>query len=169
MTTPDQPFRGTEHPSPESSPTPGDPYAPVDYPTGYPPNPGLPPPVYPQPGAGYPGYPSNYPGYPSGYPSPYTGYSADPYDPYRQTRPPGTNGMAIGALVTSLAGLLCCALPSIVGIILGVMAMRETKRTGQDGYGLALAAVIIGGLVLGVVVAYFVVVILLSASSATLV
>lgn len=40
-----------------------------------------------------------------------------------------------------------CGLPSVVGLILGVIAMRETKRTGQDGYGLALAGAVIGGLV----------------------
>ncbi len=37
----------------------------------------------------------------------------------------------------------------IVGFILGVIAMRETKRTGQEGYGVALAGTIIGGLALG--------------------
>ena len=62
-------------------------------------------------------------------------------------KPPGTNGKAIAALVTSLAGLLFCGLPSVVGLILGVVAMRETKRTGQEGYGLALAGTIIGALV----------------------
>jgi hypothetical protein len=130
--------------------------SPVDYPTG----PGLPPPVYgtgyPPPGAGYPppGYPpSGYPP-PPGYPAPgyqpYAGgypYGTDPYDPYRAMKPPGTNGKAIAALATSLAGLLFCGLPSVVGLILGVVAMRETKRTGQEGYGLALAGTIIGALV----------------------
>jgi uncharacterized membrane protein YgaE (UPF0421/DUF939 family) len=77
---------------------------------------------------------------------PYPGYPVDPYDPYRTTRVPGTNGKAIGALVASLVGLLFCGLPSIAGLILGIIAMRETKRTGQDGNGMALAAVIIGGL-----------------------
>ncbi|WP_101952635.1 DUF4190 domain-containing protein [Mycobacterium sp. 3519A] len=95
-----------------------DPNPPVDYPADY----GLPPPVYPPPG--YPGY----------------------YDPYRPIRPPGINSKAIGSLVTSLAGLFCCGLPSIVGLVLGVVAMRETKRTGQDGYVLALVGTIIGGL-----------------------
>jgi hypothetical protein len=41
---------------------------------------------------------------------------------------------------------LCCAPLGIVGLILGVIAMRETKRTGQEGWGLALAGTIIGGL-----------------------
>jgi hypothetical protein len=160
---PEQPFRGAESSPLENSPPSADPYAPVDYPT----NPGLPPPVYgpgyPPPGA--PGYPPPAPGYPPpGYPGappgyqPYAGaypYGTDPYDPYRSMKPPGTNGKAIAALTTSLAGLVFCGLPSIVGLILGVIAMRETRRTGQDGYGLALGGVIVGGLVTVGWVLYF--------------
>ena len=101
----------------------GDP-EPVDYPT----NAGLPPPIYPPPGYAAP--PSYFP----------------PYDPYRPTRPLGTNGKAIASLITSIAGWLCCAPLGIVGLILGVNAMRETKRTGQEGWGIALAGTIIGGL-----------------------
>jgi uncharacterized protein DUF4190 len=143
----DQSFSGGEYPPLEHAPQQPDPYAPVDYPT----NPGLPPPVY---GPGYPG-PTGYPpppppGYPPPGYQPYSGgypYAADPYDPYRPMKPPGTNGKAIGALATALAGLLFCGLPSIVGLFLGVIAMRETKRTGQEGYGIALTGAIIGGLV----------------------
>jgi Domain of unknown function (DUF4190) len=134
MTTPgdpsEQPFHGVEYPPLEQS-RPPDPYAPIDYPPTPPPPPFYPPPPPP-------------PGYPGGYP----GYSADPYDPYRGGRPMGTNGMAIGALVASLAGLFFCGVPSIVGLILGIVAMRETRRTGQEGHGMALAAVIVGALVL---------------------
>ena len=143
---PEPPSRGVEYPSLENSPRP-DPFAPVDYP----PDAGLPPPVYPNPYAGYPGYP--------GYP-----YGSNPYDPYRPTKPPGTNGKAIAALITSLLGLPCCGLPSIAGVILGVMAMRETRRTGQDGYGIALAGAIIGGLVVTIWVFYLLVTIVVSVS-----
>lgn len=85
---------------------------------------GLPPPIHapPQPGV----YPA--------------------YNPYRPVKAPGTNGTAIASLVTSVAGGLCCAPLAMVGLILGVIAMRETKRTGQDGHGMALAGTIIGGL-----------------------
>ena len=121
---PPQPFDGTEYPPLENSAPHPDPHPPVDYPADA----GLPPPVYP---AGYPGYP---------------GYYAGAYDPYRPTKPPGTNGKATAALVTSLVGLFCCGLPSIVGLVLGVIGMRETKRTGQDGYTIALIGAIIGGL-----------------------
>jgi hypothetical protein len=113
-----------------------------DQPVEYPADAGLPPPVYPPPYTGAP------PGYPAG------------YDPYRPLKPPGTNGKAIAALVTSLVGLVCCGLPSIAGLVLGVIGMRETKRTGQDGYAIALIGAIIGGLA----VAGWVVYLLLSIS-----
>lgn len=120
----------TEYPSLEDAAPQPDPSQPVDYP----PDAGLPPPIYPPPpypgAAGYPSQPGYYPG----------------YDPYRPMKPPGTNGKAIAALVTSIAGLFCCGVPSIVGLILGVVGMRETKRTGQDGYAIALIGAIIGGL-----------------------
>lgn len=131
---PNDPNRPFEYPSLEGYPSPpANPYPPVDYPSTYPP--GAPP-----------GYPP--------YPPPYQGYGANPYDPYAAPPSQGTSGMAIGALVTSLLGLpLCfCFIPSLVGIVLGVVAMTETKRTGKEGHGMALAAVIVGAitLVLGI-------------------
>ena len=123
-------------------------------PLDYPADSGLPPPVYPPPGFPPPGYPPPYPGQPN------PGY----YQPYPMN-PPGTNGKAIAALVTSLAGLLCCGLPSIVGLVLGIIAMRETKSTGQAGYGLAVAAVAIGALVVAGIVLYLLLTMLLYASN----
>ena len=115
---------GPDYPPPERAVPQQDPNAPIDYPADV----GLPPPVYPMPYPGAPGY------YPNG------------YDPYRPAKPPGTNGKAIGSLVASIAGFFCCGVPSIVGLILGVVALRETKRTGQDGFAIALVGTIIGGL-----------------------
>jgi Domain of unknown function (DUF4190) len=138
---PEQPFRSAEYPPVEPSAPQADPYAAVDYPTGYAP---LPPPVYPPPAVG--GYPTGYPGY-------------HPYDPYPQGKPYGTNGKAIAALVIAVVGLTFCGLPSIGGLILGIIGMRECKRTGQDGYGIALAGAIIGGLVTVLWVLYLVVVV----------
>ena len=145
MSHPYEPHRGGEYPPLESFAAQPDPYAPVDYPTGYPP---LPPPVYPQ-GGGY--LPPPYPGYP-------------PYDPYRQGKPLGTNGKAIASLVSSLAGLLFCGLPSIAGLILGVIAMRECRRTGQDGYGFAVAGTVVGALVTALIALYFIFIIGIAAS-----
>jgi hypothetical protein len=160
-TGPDDQTHGREYPPLEDSTGPVDPYAPVDYPSdtvaqppnyGAPPNqqpPGYPQPDYPQayPPPGYPqqGYPPPPPP-PSGYPPQYPGAYGYPYNPYAHGKPAGTNGKAIAAMVTSIAGLFFCGLPSIAGLILGVIAMRETKRTGQEGHGMALAGVIVGAL-----------------------
>jgi Domain of unknown function (DUF4190) len=117
-----------------------DPYAPVDYPTDYPLPPGyppMPPPVHP---AWYPGH-GYYPPAPYGSPGPY-----GPYGPYGGGVPPGTNGKAIAALVCALTGLVVCMcfVPSLAAIVLGLLAMAETRRTGQAGYGLAVAGVVVG-------------------------
>ena len=97
-------------------------------------NPQLPPGNYPVPGSQPPpAYP------PPGYPAP-GGYPPPGYPPRA-----GTNGMAIGSLVCSVAGLACYGIPSIVGIVLGVVAMNQIKQTGQEGRGMALAGVIVGG------------------------
>jgi hypothetical protein len=121
---------------------------PEQQPVDYPADAGLPPPVYPPPYPGAAGYPGAV-----GYPG---------YDPYRPLKPPGTNGKAIAALVTSLLGLVCCGLPSIAGLVLGIIGMRETKRTGQEGYPLALIGTVVGGLA----VAGWVIYLLLSISIA---
>ena len=192
----DEPARGREYPPLENSAPQGDPYAPVDYPTdsvnqppnygppsdfqqpdfqrqpdfqqpGYPPPPGYPQPDYQQQGYQQAGYPP--PGMPPpGYPPQYQGGYGAPYDPYAPARPVGTNGKAIAALVTSLSGLFFCGVPSIVGVILGIIAMRETKRTGQEGHGMALAGVIVGALsVVGWLVYVVVIFVVIAASSTT--
>lgn len=109
-----------------------------DRPLDYPEDAGLPPPVYPTPHPGLPGSGYYYP--------PYTGYPP-PLPP-----PLGTNGKAIVGLVCSVAGLACC-LPALPGLALGLLAMNDTKRTGQSGYSIAVAAVIISSLT---IVGYFV-------------
>jgi hypothetical protein len=124
------------------------------------------PPPPPQYGQSYPppSYGSGYGG-PPGYPGPY-----DPYHPYRD-RSHETNGLAIGSLVTSVAGgllgiplsFVCYIgiLIPIVGAVLGVVALSQIKRTNQQGRGLAIAGIAIGAtaavllvvLVLGVMAA----------------
>ena len=51
-------------------------------------------------------------------------------------------------------------IPAIVGIILGIIALNQIKQTGQQGRGLAIAGIVVGGawvalfliLILGLVV-----------------
>ena len=69
--------------------------------------------------------------------------------------PPGygrqTNTMAILALVMAFV-------VAPAGLVLGVIARKQIQRTGEDGDGLALAGIIIGG----IVTAIFVLVIVLA-------
>ena len=72
------------------------------------------------------------------------GYGPPPsYGPppgYGWRRP--TNQLAMVALVLSFLGPL-----SPVGLVLGVVARGQIRRTGEEGAGLALAAVIVGGVI----------------------
>ena len=56
-----------------------------------------------------------------------------------------TNGMAIAALITSF-------FVSILGIILGFVALNQIKTSGEQGRGLALAGIIIGFVAVGITV-----------------
>jgi hypothetical protein len=77
------------------------------------------------------GQPDAYPP-PQGYPQTY-GYPA----PYAYRRP--TNTLAVLALVLAFvcppAGLVC-----------GIVARRQIRRTGEEGAGLALAGIVVGSL-----------------------
>ena len=115
----------------------GDPPAPPPGtpPPGYgPPPPGFPPQGYGQPGYAQPGYGQG------GYPPP--GYGAPGYPPV-YGRP--TNTMAILALVMAFVF-------APAGLILGIVARRQIRRTGEDGDGLALAGIIVGGIVTAIFV-----------------
>jgi hypothetical protein len=88
----------------------------------------------PPPGYGPPGYPP--PGYgpPPGYPSAY---------------PRPTNTMAILALVMAFVF-------APAGLVLGIVARRQIRETGEDGDGLALAGIIVGGIVTAIFVFFIV-------------
>jgi hypothetical protein len=84
----------------------------------------------PPPGYGPP------PGYPTpGYPAP--GFGPPGYPPAAWGRP--TNTLAILALV--LAFVFAPA-----GLIVGILARKQIRQTGEDGDGLALAGIIVGGI-----------------------
>ncbi len=163
------PIEAAQQPAYEAPPEPQG-YAQPGYPPpGYPPPAGYPPPQsggYPPPGyqdpAGYaqgygPGYgaaypPPSYPPQPPQYGAPppnygppnYAGYPPPNYPGgYGPPPPAGTNTLAIGSLVASVIGVLC-GVGSIVGIVLGWIALRQIKQTGQQGYNLAMAGVVVG-------------------------
>ncbi len=135
-------------------------YPPPDYPPGYSTEyqagyaaqypPPLPPPGYEQPaGYGMPPYPPGPPqfgGPPAGYgPPPYPAsyYPTPDYPGGYGAMQAGTNALAIASLIASFAGVFCC-IGSIVAIVLGTIALGQIKRTRQDGYGLAVAGIVIG-------------------------
>jgi hypothetical protein len=128
-----QPNYATPPPPPGYQQPPG--YPPPSYPPpGYTPPPSYPPPVdtgYPPPptyGTPAPGYgpPPSYPGYAGGY-----------------QQPGVTNPLAIWSLVASLIGVIC-GIGSIVGIVLGVLALNQIKENRQGGHGLAVAGIVVG-------------------------
>lgn len=142
----------TEYPAQSQPPPSG--YGPPGYPDlrpygppSYPPQPPPYGPSYPPPGYSGGGY-----GAPPTYPGPY-----DPYYPY-QPRSHDTNGLAIGSLATSIAGIVLgipltmfCFLGvpiPIVGVVLGVVALNQIKRTNQQGRGLAVGGIAVGAVTL---------------------
>ncbi|MGA4988905.1 DUF4190 domain-containing protein [Nonomuraea bangladeshensis] len=66
------------------------------------------------------------------------------YNPYGAPPPPQrpTNGMAVASLVLGIVGLISCGLTSIVGVILGHIALARIKRSGEEGQGMAVAGLV---------------------------
>jgi len=149
---PTMPMGGSPIPS---QPTSADPYAGAQPPPNAPPatpyaDPGYPP-------AGYP--PAGDPYAAAGYPPP--GYPA--YVPAAAK----TNTMAIVALVLALVGFASC-ITAPIGAILGHVARKQIRETGEQGEGMAKAAIIVGWILTGLMVlliAFYVVVIVFAIAS----
>ncbi|MCG5437784.1 DUF4190 domain-containing protein [Micromonospora foliorum] len=119
-------------PGPVDPYAPTNPYAPVDPYAGAQPPATQPMPGYAPPGYAPVGYPPQYPGY--GYP-----------------QPPKTNGMAIAAFVLALLGFTSC-ITAPVGAILGHVAQKQIRLSGEGGAGMAKAAIIVGWILTGFLV-----------------
>jgi hypothetical protein len=144
---------------PPSGGTP-DPYQPQQpYGQGYDPNApasGQPNP-YGTPTSGQPGaYGAPTSGQPGVYGAPQYPASGQPYgqNPYGQPQYPPphgaqqgrTNSLAIASLVCSLAGLVTC-ISAPVGVVLGHIALRQVRQTGEQGEGMAKAGLWVGYIV----------------------
>jgi Domain of unknown function (DUF4190)/Domain of unknown function (DUF1707) len=68
---------------------------------------------------------------------PYTG-------PPPPAGPPPTNSLAIAALICGIGQLVAAFPAGIAAIILGHMARRQIRRTGEQGRGLALTGLVLG-------------------------
>ncbi|MFI6233561.1 DUF4190 domain-containing protein [Micromonospora sp. NPDC050784] len=119
-------------PGPVDPYAPTNPYAPADPYAGAQPPATQPMPGYAPPGYAPQGYPPQYPGY--GYP-----------------QPPKTNGMAIAAFVLALLGFTSC-ITAPVGAILGHVAQKQIRLSGEGGAGMAKAAIIVGWILTGFLV-----------------
>ena len=151
------PSQPGQHPPSETPPEFAQPSGPP--PAGYPPPayplPGYPPPSYPPPGyqtaPGYGPYPQAPPesgGSEGGYGQPpVEGYPVPDYAG-GYGRQSGTNTLAIVSLIASCLGLLCGGISAVVGIVLGAVALNQIKQTREEGYGLAVAGIVIGVAVL---------------------
>lgn len=117
-----------------------------------PPPGGVPPVPPPPPGGGYPPVPPPPPGQPP-VPPPPPGYGSGGGMP--GSVPQGNNGLAIASLVLSIVGV-CCGIGSIIGIVLGFVAMNQIKKTGQSGEGLAKAGIIIGFITLAIGIVWWI-------------
>lgn len=77
------------------------------------------------------------------------------WSPWESPAPPssGKNGMAIASFVLGLLGIV--GISAILGIALGIVALRRIRRTSQRGKGLAIAGIVLGSawLVLAVALA----------------
>ena len=130
-------------------------YPPVDYGATQPPGYQAPPPGYSPPPQMPPGSfppPPPYHAYNTPYPSPYGNPYGSPYPPAYGSEP-ATNGMAIGSLVSSLVGIpayfMCLPfVGSIIGVILGIVALTQISSRHQKGKEMAIAGIAIGGVCL---------------------
>jgi hypothetical protein len=57
---------------------------------------------------------------------------------------PRTNPLAVAALAVSLVSIAGCLPVGLVGAIMGHVARGQVRQRGEDGAGMALAAVVIG-------------------------
>ncbi|MFD8210520.1 DUF4190 domain-containing protein [Streptomyces sp. NPDC059695] len=75
---------------------------------------------------------------------PYTAYGqpgAPGAAPYGQPPHRSTNGLAVGSLVS---GIVCCLPP--LGLVLGLVALPQIRKRGQNGKGLAIAGIVLSAL-----------------------
>jgi len=95
---------------------------------------------------------------PGGYPFAFPGPT-----PYPFPSPSRTNTFAIVSLVCSLASFLV-GVSCIAGIVFGHLALRQIRRTGEEGRGMAIAGLVIGyvALVILVLVVVLVAVVVIS-------
>jgi hypothetical protein len=77
---------------------------------------------------------------------------ARPPAPPAPPAPPKNNALAIASLVCGVAQLMLWPLATIPAVVLGHVARRQIRRTGEQGAALALAGIILGWIGVGLAV-----------------
>ncbi|WP_199545715.1 DUF4190 domain-containing protein [Streptomyces sp. N35] len=137
-------------PPPQDNPYGPPPQSPQPPPYGQQPPNGQPAPYGQPPYGQQPGQPyGQQPGQPYGQPpyGQYPGYG-NGWAPYPAA--PRTSGFAIAALVTCVL----CFLP--LGLVFGLVALRQIKKTGQSGKGLAVSGLVVNSVTLLLTLLFFV-------------
>lgn len=62
------------------------------------------------------------------------------------SQPAGTSGLAIASLVLGILGFFSCGITSIIGLILGIIAIAQGKKRSGSVGGVALAGTIVSAL-----------------------
>jgi hypothetical protein len=116
-----------------------------------------PPPPYAPPPASASPNPYAPPNVPA--PNPYAPPGYGQYPPGVYPHYGGTNGLATASLILGLVGWIPCGIGSIVGIVLGFVALGQIRAAGgaQSGDGVAKAGIILGFVGIALVIGYFVV------------
>lgn len=82
-----------------------------------------------------------------------------PVQPYGYAPVPRrTNGLAIASLVLGLTGFITCGFTSILAVVFGHVALGQIRRDRTDGHGMALAGVVLGWILTGLWILYWVLV-----------
>jgi hypothetical protein len=85
----------------------------------------------------------------------HAGPPGGPGGPGRRAGAPGkANGFAVASLILGLLGIT--VIGAIAGVVLGILALGQIRRTGQRGRGLAIAGLAFSALWLVLIGAYFV-------------
>ena len=81
-------------------------------------------------------------------------FGVQPQHPYQvqYATPRRTNGLAVASLACGIGQVFFWFLAAIPAVVLGHMARRQIRQTGEDGAGMALAGLVLGwiGIVLTV-------------------
>ena len=110
-------------------------------------------PAYGQQQAGYPGYGQQPAGYPAYGQQAYPGYAQQP------AVAPVNPGQTMG-----LAGLITAIFVPVVGLILSIIGLKQSKKVGM-GNGMAVAGIVIGSLFTLLYIIYIIFIIVVVASA----